>query len=681
MLRVSTMKKVNTMHEVPETSKGKAKKVKRNLDVQLDEESGSGAERNDASEQDNDSGSGISSVKKKKAKPLNVNCRVEQFGLLMEGLEGEKMEVVESMGFGHLKHLSGQAMNKELGYWLMTRVNADTGELMAGDGREFTLSSEQVQCVLGIPKGERPVPLQMDDTNRVEIEKICRWFKVDSEKYRVAFLVVLLGMFLCPTTNFSSLASELTPALCAAEEASQYDWCSFVLDFLLRRPVLFPIHLTRMGMPSVVEAAHIFWWLIFYLDRLRRPPVRWGEYPRVKVFHKDLLKNVAEADRRNSGDFGKTKSVDVAYGEVHPRAARDIYPTESLTFAEEVANHIGEAIRTEVGVVVDVVSRLIGEQNVRREDDRLCISADRRTTTDDATAKSSIPVTNKVHVSSSTLPPNSTITTTTVTANVYGSSPSIPSTTDTVLPPKKAKVAIHPTPQNPPNVNAMLNPPITATSHPCTRAAVARSFALKVTDIEQFIFRWSSIKRKQNAPVGYVDSQYVAATAALNTRIWYKKYDSKCTRMMCDPSISEKQKFITKFAEKIDCDVDDIDKIFLPVVIQEHWICLLFAVKEHTIWVLDSLFPDPVSQHQDAINKLVDGVDVLLSVLSKDKSWNKGVIQQWPKHAVTIQQQKDIDTTIPMQEDVDKARKDLLLRHLFCDFNEKKNELSNIVRL
>ncbi|KAL2899981.1 S-adenosylmethionine synthase [Bienertia sinuspersici] len=465
------MKKVDTIHEVPETSKGegkgKGKKVKRNLDVQLDEESGSGAERNDASEQDNDSGSGISSVKKKKAKrreghhvkaknlvlytrsimckkPLNVNCRVEQFGLLMEGLEGEKMELVERMGFGHLKHLSGQAMNKELGYWLMTRV----------------------QCVLGIPKGEKLVPLLMDDTNRVEIDKICRWFskveygkacisiveakdyvmgeEVDVEKYRVAFLVVLLGMFLCPTTNFSSLASELTPALCAAEEANQYDWCSFVLDFLLRRARAFSHSFDKDGY-AVGCGGCTYFLVVFYLDRLRRPPVRWGEYPRLKVFDKDLLKNVAAADRRNSGDFGKTKSVDVAYGEVHPRAARDIYPTESLTFAEEVANHIGEVISTEVGVVVDVVSRLLGEQNVRREDGTLCISADRRTTIDDATAKSPIPVTNKVHVSSSTLPPNATITSTTVTANVYGSSPSIPSTTNTVLPPKKAKVATHPT--------------------------------------------------------------------------------------------------------------------------------------------------------------------------------------------------------------------------------------------
>ncbi|KAL2923055.1 Tyrosine-protein kinase HCK, partial [Bienertia sinuspersici] len=99
------------------------------------------------------------------------------------------------------------------------------------------------------------------------------------------------------------------------------------------------------------------------------------------------------------------------------------------------------------------------------------------------------------------------------------------------------------------------------------------------------------------SPVGYVDSQYVAATTALNTRTWYKKYDSKCTRMMCDPSIAVRQ-FLLRFLQRR-------LTIFLPVVIQEHWICLLFAVKEQTIWIIDSLFPDPLSQHQDAINKLV----------------------------------------------------------------------------
>ncbi|KAL2935451.1 Tyrosine-protein kinase HCK, partial [Bienertia sinuspersici] len=112
------------------------------------------------------------------------------------------------------------------------------------------------------------------------------------------------------------------------------------------------------------------------------------------------------------------------------------------------------------------------------------------------------------------------------------------------------------------------------------------------------------------SPIGYVDSQYVAATAALNTRTWYKKYDSKCTRMMCDPSIAVRRFLIrftaASYSDKAYTGETEIHyEIFLPVVIEEHWICLLFAVKEQMIWVLDSLFPDPVSQHQDAINKLV----------------------------------------------------------------------------
>ncbi|KAL2899726.1 Structural polyprotein, partial [Bienertia sinuspersici] len=116
------------------------------------------------------------------------------------------------------------------------------------------------------------------------------------------------------------------------------------------------------------------------------------------------------------------------------------------------------------------------------------------------------------------------------------------------------------------------------------------------------------------SPVGYVDSQYVAATAALNTRTWYKKYDSKCTRMMCDPSIAVRlfllrlrnTNSLPSLQRRLIVTFITLTRlIFFPVVIQEHWICLLFAVKEQMIWAIDSLFLDLLSQHQDAINKLV----------------------------------------------------------------------------
>ncbi|KAL2924366.1 Protein MAINTENANCE OF MERISTEMS [Bienertia sinuspersici] len=210
----------------------------------------------------------------KSNKQLNVNCRVDQFGRIMEELDDQRLRVVEEMGFGNLKFVKGHSLNKRLAYWLMSRVNPETGVLIGGDGREFTLSPVQVQCVLGIPRGKQVVPMEIDPDNvdnLMRFNDILEWFGkeqcgkgfisipeakqevlregqlVDVVKFRVAFLVVVLGILLCPTTNFSTLASDVVPALCAADQPHDYDWCSYVLQFLMRRARSFCSNLRKDG--------------------------------------------------------------------------------------------------------------------------------------------------------------------------------------------------------------------------------------------------------------------------------------------------------------------------------------------------------------------------------------------------------------------------------------------------
>lgn len=65
--------------------------------------------------------------------------------------------------------------------------------------------------------------------------------------FKLAFLIVLLGSFLCTTTNFSSFAMELLPSLLAAKDAVKYDWCSFVLNWLMQRVKLFQMKFDRQG--------------------------------------------------------------------------------------------------------------------------------------------------------------------------------------------------------------------------------------------------------------------------------------------------------------------------------------------------------------------------------------------------------------------------------------------------
>ncbi|KAL2924269.1 Protein MAINTENANCE OF MERISTEMS, partial [Bienertia sinuspersici] len=369
----------------------------------------------------------------KSNKQLNVNCRVDQFGRIMEELDDQRLRVVEEMGFGNLKFLKGHSLNKRLAYWLMSRVNPETGVLIGGDGREFTLSPVQVQCVLGIPRGKQVVPMEIDPDNvdnLMRFNDILEWFGkeqcgkgfisipeakqevlregqlVDVVKFRVAFLVVVLGILLCPTTNFSTLASDVVPALCAADQPHDYDWCSYVLQFLMRRARSFCSNLRKDGfvvgcggctfflsvsLPyiniscfwgKIIDKAMLidgkssgkevvavlrvseggtehFWYVIFYVDHLKRPPMCWGEFPRIKAWTKDSLSKVAKDDMRTTGDYGKTKTVDVAYGEAHPQAPRDVYPKESLGMAEEVATRIGEVLRKEMTDLKGVLENVL----------------------------------------------------------------------------------------------------------------------------------------------------------------------------------------------------------------------------------------------------------------------------------------------------------------------------------
>lgn len=44
---------------------------------------------------------------------------------------------------------------------------------------------------------------------------------------------------------------------------------------------------------------------LFYLDRLKRPPVRWGVFPRINAWCKELISRVESLDVINTGDYGK----------------------------------------------------------------------------------------------------------------------------------------------------------------------------------------------------------------------------------------------------------------------------------------------------------------------------------------------------------------------------------------
>ncbi|XP_021727198.1 uncharacterized protein LOC110694316 isoform X3 [Chenopodium quinoa] len=128
-------------------------------------------------------------------------------------------------------------------------------------------------------------------------------------------------MVLCPTQS-PRLASDLMHALGCVMETCEYDWCELVLCKLMDSICSFARRFYANGYAGGCGGCAMFV-VIYYLDRLNRDLIQWGVYPRIKVWNMKQIWKAGKCDRLRTGDYGCLGVLDVAYGEYHPREARD----------------------------------------------------------------------------------------------------------------------------------------------------------------------------------------------------------------------------------------------------------------------------------------------------------------------------------------------------------------------
>ncbi|XP_021764218.1 uncharacterized protein LOC110728855 [Chenopodium quinoa] len=298
---------------------------------------------------------------KARSRPPNMSCRIESFGRICQKFDDRRRRWVCEMGFGSLLHLAlDMHLPRQLAYWVMTRMDPISKILRSTNGVEFRFLKNQVRWVLGIPMGPRFVPCTKTMTAR-DHEKVQRIFLKygksweskksvgqsgqvytsvgiplssdmmnrlegyfdagEEEEFKTLFLIISLEMVLCPT-QIPRLASDLLPAVSCAMEATEFDWCSLVLSKLLESLQKFARRFHANGFASGCGGCAIFA-VIFYLDRLDRDPIEWDVFPGIKVWTMQQIGKAAKSDKLLSDDYGKLGLLDVAYGEHHPRDARD----------------------------------------------------------------------------------------------------------------------------------------------------------------------------------------------------------------------------------------------------------------------------------------------------------------------------------------------------------------------
>uniref|UniRef100_A0A803N9N0 Ubiquitin-like protease family profile domain-containing protein n=1 Tax=Chenopodium quinoa TaxID=63459 RepID=A0A803N9N0_CHEQI len=271
----------------------------------------------------------------------NIVCRVESFSVSVSAFDTKRKELVRRMGFGALLELDMKNIPRQFCYWLMARVRED---------------ATMVRCVLGIPMGSKPVPMDIgEDEEKIMLVKsmydaygtgpkketislkaassvLCPLgtdqkhmpllTEIDEEEFMVAFFIVVLGKLLCTTTNSSNLASSLIPCVTVASHANEYDWCTFTMDWLCDTARRFQSKFMRDGYRSGCGGSFLFV-MIFYLDHLHWKPLKWGVFPRVTVWNSVEIRATLMEDKVTRDEYGKLLAYDIAYGEEHPLVTRD----------------------------------------------------------------------------------------------------------------------------------------------------------------------------------------------------------------------------------------------------------------------------------------------------------------------------------------------------------------------
>ena len=100
----------------------------------------------------------------------NIVCRVESFCLSVSAFDSKRKDLVRRMGFGALLELDMKNIPRQFCYWLMARVREDA-TMVFGEGEILPMGPKQVRCVLGIPMGSKPVPMDIGEDE--DLSLIC----------------------------------------------------------------------------------------------------------------------------------------------------------------------------------------------------------------------------------------------------------------------------------------------------------------------------------------------------------------------------------------------------------------------------------------------------------------------------------------------------------------------------
>ncbi|CAL4953548.1 unnamed protein product [Urochloa decumbens] len=181
-------------------------------------------------------------------KSFSSNLKLGKFRSLIKNLTKEQKDLIRSCQFGSILDFDCSEAPMSVSFWLAKRFDVQTRTVNLQNGSSFALNPFTIHQILGIPLGGRKIPTRAskaakdviaNDTGTGSVAptvdqlfSLLNTGDVTGDKFLRIFMLIALAIFLCPT-SYGSASAHYYSGIASVEDIPKYDWCSFVLDWLV----------------------------------------------------------------------------------------------------------------------------------------------------------------------------------------------------------------------------------------------------------------------------------------------------------------------------------------------------------------------------------------------------------------------------------------------------------------
>ncbi|KAL6905533.1 hypothetical protein ACP4OV_003134 [Aristida adscensionis] len=194
---------------------------------------------------------------------INCRCQPKCVVSVIKNFDEQKKELVRQIGFGGILDLKLTKVNRQFGAWLLSKVDPKASVELCSQ-EEANIRKEVICDIFEIPRFSA---LTVTLLEKVLMKQYSYPLSIDEKRaFKAAFVFYVMTKLLAPQSLANFISPRYIRAVADVDNISEYDWCKFIVDDILKSAGLMFRRFTRTSEGSIMGC--IVFLQVLYLSRL-----------------------------------------------------------------------------------------------------------------------------------------------------------------------------------------------------------------------------------------------------------------------------------------------------------------------------------------------------------------------------------------------------------------------------